>query len=762
MPDRRNTCGETLIDGWSQASTAPADGPAPAGLHWRPMPPRPTGADAMDHWFRRDIALPPGGSVEFQGLATHTEIWLDGACVARHATMFRPLLLPIPPQGATRLEICARALAPAPTNPRPRPRWRNLLVPGESLRSIRTSLQGRIPGTGDPVVGPFRPVLLHPGPTPLRPTLRTWMEDDDGILEARLPPGADRPATLRVGSASTPFLPSPAGPTATLRLPRPERWWPHTHGAPTLHTPHIEFPRQNETWPLPLTGFRTVQRLPGPGLRLAINGVPIFCRGALWSGEDDAPLHQARAAGLNMVRIPGIARYPETLGAPDALGLLVWQDFMFARFDYPTSPAFLDEARAEARHQLTVTAANPSLVVLCGGHEVTQAAAMAGRPAAEWQHPLFDDVLPDQTATSRPDAIYVPNAPHGSTPPFAASAPVAHYFGVGAYQRPLTDAACVHFAAACLAFANPPDPESCRAMCITPGDAAWAAAVPRDLGASWTFEDTSNHYATTLLAADPATLRHTDPERWLATNRAAVALAMQSALTTWRADPTCGGALILSLQDTVPGPGWGLIDHRGRPKSALHAVAQVSAPIQALLQDAAMDGLLLHVFNDAPTPLDATLTLRGLTPSGAIDVLGTIPCRLPPHGRHTLSASTVAGRFQDLTGAWRFGPPAYQALGAILATTGGILATATHVVSLPLPRENLGLSATPHANGIRVSTTRFAHFVTLDLGRHTPAQDHFHLWPGESTWVEAIGEGPPAGSVSALNGLHPVHVRAPA
>mgnify|MGYP001320425630 CR=1 FL=1 len=76
----------------------------------------------------------------------------------------------------------------------------------------------------------------------------------------------------------------------------------------------------------------------------------------------------ARDAGVNMLRVGGTMVYESDLfyRLCDELGILVWQDFMFANMDYPVDdPSFSMSIHAEARHQLTRLASHPCVVAYC-------------------------------------------------------------------------------------------------------------------------------------------------------------------------------------------------------------------------------------------------------------------------------------------------------------------------------------------------------------------------------------------------------------
>ena len=74
-----------------------------------------------------------------------------------------------------------------------------------------------------------------------------------------------------------------------------------------------------------------------------------------------------------------------------------------------------------------------------------------------------------------------------------------------------------------------------------------------------------------------------------------------------RAGSPCGGGLVLWLRDLVAGAGWGVVDHRGAPKVAYHHLRRALAPAAVWTTDEGLGGVVAHVANDGPEPLDARL-----------------------------------------------------------------------------------------------------------------------------------------------------------
>lgn len=746
-----------LKDGWELAPGDPDSGGGLAGVPtggWWPAPVPGTVAGALpqavaekdlddrDWWYRLrfDVEPPrPGEEVvcRFGGLATVTEIYLNCQSLLSGESMFAAHEVDITARLREHNELIIRCRALKPLlqrRRRPRARWRTRLVSDANLRFYRTTLLGRAPGfaPGPAIVGPWRPVALERrrGLVLERPRLRARLAGADGVvtcagrlrvvgagtLPARVPVTVSRGGATFAGELAVTEADGGADISGAIRVPGPALWWPHTHGTPALYEVLIgsaEAPLYRGR-----LGFRRLEPSPdlvGDGPRLHVNGVPVFVRGAVWTppdllrphasaGELRAVLERVRRCGMNMIRIPGIGLYesPAFHDLCDELGILVWQDFMFANLDYPEGlPEFMAAVEGEVRDVLSELAPRPSLAVLCGGSEVAQQVAMLGLDPRLADGPLYGELLPRLVREAAVEAPYIPSAPWGGDLPFRPETGVANYYGVGAYLRPLEDTrrSEVKFAAECLAFANVPDDAALEELPAAGGLAvhhpAWKAGVPRDAGAGWDFDDVRDHYLRLLFAVDPVALRWTDQQRYLELSRAVSGEVMAEVFGEWRrAGSPCQGALVLWLKDVRPGAGWGLLDHRGVPKVAYHHLRRVLAPVAIWMTDEGLSGLVVHVANDAAEPLRATLRIalyRGFE-QPVDEAARTL--ELAPRSQSSHNVETLLGRFVDVTWAYRFGPPAQDVIVASLEEdTAGDVRTMAQAVHFPAGRPLLQRSA---------------------------------------------------------------------
>jgi beta-mannosidase len=508
---------------------------------------------------------------------------------------------------------------------------------------------------------------------------------------------------------------------------------------------------------LGMVGFRRVDADRSDGaFTLLLNGERVFCRGACWVPIDvvslAAPPADVRAmvelvrdAGMNMLRLMGTMVYEDAAfwDACDELGILVWQDVMFAAMDPPDDERFIAELTGEVREVLAALQGRPSLAVVCGSTEAEQQAAMLGLPRDRWRMPLFEDVLPAIVDQVAPGVPYVPSSPSGGDLPFQVDAGVSHYFGVGAYLRPLDDVrrSRVRFTSECLAFAIPPERQTVddtfRTATYAGHHPTWKRRIPRDAGTSWDFEDVREHYVEQLFSVPGLETRYSDPERMLDLGRAAIAHLMASAMAEWRRESSpCAGALVAASRDLWPGAGWGVVDALGRPKAPWYALRRVQQAQTVFAIDEGLNGLRFHVVNDAARPLVGRIRIERFGHGEArleyVEVDVTVPARssVELHGDDQL------GGFRDLTYAFRFGPPEHDIVVATLLIGETRIARAVHLplgLARPLePDVGLRASARPLEDGdwlLVVETRRFAQSVVVDAPGFRPDDSWFDLPP---------------------------------
>lgn len=774
--------------------------------------------DAEDWWFRCRFPGPPGEGtwlLELAGLATFADVWLNQVPVLHSETMFTTRRARVEVlQPVNELAIRFSALQSQLAVRRPRPRWKTAGASHQNLRWIRTTLLGRQPGwavTPAPV-GPWRPVQLVPWSsnqvvhrritTRCQPTdrgatqgtasgtvsveLRCTVGDIGDIGD--IGDGATAgPARLEVASTSSPLTVKRIGDHLSIagsaEVAEVELWWPHTHGPQPLYPVTVVV--GDTRFELGSVGFRTVDVDDADGrFEVAVNGVPVFCRGACWYPIDPVSFTEseqeirealalAREAGMNMVRVPGGTAYGDDrfFSVCDQLGIMVWQDAMFAFLDPPDDDGFTELVTEEVTGVLSKMASHPSLSIFCGGQELEEQPAMFGLPQEKWQSPLTATVLPAIAAELAPGVPYLTSSPTGGALPFQIDQGVSHYTGVGVFMRPLGDMrrADPKFVSEGLAFSIPPNratvDDACGGARQAGHDPTWKRAIHHDTGGSWDLEDVRDHYVRVLFGEDPSLLRRHDPERALDLGRAAVAHVMAEAMAEWRRPGSpCAGLLLVGLRDLRLGAGWGVVDALGCPKAPWFTLARASQPIAVLITDEGLNGLGLHLVNDTATVVQGDLSVELYTADHRLEEV-TRGVEVPARGGTAVAGDSLFDGFRDLTYAYRFGPRSCElVLARLRAEDGTVMAESSYLpggLDRPVHAE-IGLQAgvqlaDDQVWSLSVSTRSFAQFVCVDVPGFRPESSWFHLEPGGSAEIvlrpEGSGDTVPRGQVRALNAV---------
>lgn len=177
-----------------------------------------------------------------------------------------------------------------------------------------------------------------------------------------------------------------------------EPWWPNGYGSQSSYNVDVTFIfeggyRIEESAKV---YFRTVELVqepvpgsPGLSFYFKINGIPIFIKGSNWipadsfqdrvtSGVLKRLLQSAADANMNTLRVwgGGVYEQDEFYEICDELGIMIWQDFMFACALYPTDIHFIESVRTEVTHQVRRLKSHPSIIIWSGNNENEAALAM--------------------------------------------------------------------------------------------------------------------------------------------------------------------------------------------------------------------------------------------------------------------------------------------------------------------------------------------------------------------------------------------------
>ena len=176
-------------------------------------------------------------------------------------------------------------------------------------------------------------------------------------------------------------------------LKNPRLWFPVGLGKQSLYNfrAKLSVNKKQVDEQTKRTGLRTLQLRQKPdehgiSFEFVINGIPVFGRGANWIPADIFPtrvtkeryknlLTSLKDANMNMIRVWGGGIYEDDYyyELADEMGLLVWQDFMFACSMYPGDKKFLESVRAEAIDNIKRLRNHPSIVLWCGNNEIETA-----------------------------------------------------------------------------------------------------------------------------------------------------------------------------------------------------------------------------------------------------------------------------------------------------------------------------------------------------------------------------------------------------
>ena len=220
-----------------------------------------------------------------------------------------------------------------------------------------------------------------------------------------------------------------------IEIDHPQLWWPNGLGEQPLYEIKVDLIAGDkivDTWCRKI-GLRTLtmhieKDKWGESFAHEVNGYQVFAMGADYIPEDNLLqrtsrertrelLLQCKRANFNTVRVWGGGYYPEDwfFDLCDELGLMVWQDFMFACSVYELTPEFEANIRQEFIDNIKRLRHHASLALWCGNNEMemfVKEGTWVTKPTEVRDYLLmYERIIPEVLREYDPDTFYWPASP---------------------------------------------------------------------------------------------------------------------------------------------------------------------------------------------------------------------------------------------------------------------------------------------------------------------------------------------------------------
>lgn len=396
---------------------------------------------------------------------------------------------------------------------------------------------------------------------------------------------------------------------ASIHVEHPELWWPNGYGKQNLYGVKIELldgEKVLDVWEKRI-GLRTMTVARekdqwGECFCHEVNGIRIFAMGADYIPEDNVLprvtpertrqlLTDARDCHFNCIRVWGGGYYPDDFfyDICDELGLIVWQDFMFACCSYDLTSEFETTITQEFIDNVKRLRHHASLGLWCGNNEMEM--FIAGDRAGWCKKPsqlsdyfkMYEYIIPKVLKVYDPDTFYWPASPSsggGFDAPNDENRGDVHYWDVWHGNKPITEFRKFYFRYLSeFGFQSFPSLKTVETF-TEPGDRNIFSYVmekhQRNQSANGKI---MNYLGQTFLYPN-------DFDTLLYASQLLQAEAMRYGVEHFRRNRgRCMGTVIWQLNDCWPVASWAMIDYEGRWKAVQYYAKRFFAPLMISCQE---------------------------------------------------------------------------------------------------------------------------------------------------------------------------------
>lgn len=414
-------------------------------------------------------------------------------------------------------------------------------------------------------------------------------------------------------------------------IKKPLLWWPNGLGNQPLYTVICELIDKKTGKAIDFSkkriGIRklsisTAKDKYGAEFAQSVNGIKFFAMGADYIPEDNILprtnpertrklLEDCIAANFNSIRVWGGGLYPEDyfFDICDELGLVVWQDFMFACANYRLTREFEDNILAELKGQIRRLAHHASLGLWCGNNEmemfVDQGTWGAKNEIKSDYVKMYEYLFPRLLEEEDPDRFYWPASPSsggGFDYPNDPDRGDVHYWDVWHGSRPFTEYRKFYFRYLSeFGFQSFPSIRTVESF-----------TLPEDRNVfSYVMEKHQRNAAANgkiMNYMEQVFLYPNNMDTLIYASQLLQAEAIRYGVEHFRRNRgRCMGTIYWQLNDCWPVASWSSIDYYGRWKALHYFARRFFAPVMLSCEE---EGLLTQSMNVNEEPFEVKKAIR--------------------------------------------------------------------------------------------------------------------------------------------------------